>query len=479
MTSTPVSDVGTPRMATCPDNNDNAEHGRTARRLAWTENEDIRLINAWLTSSRIKKQDMYYYWANVAAIFSSTTPRDRRREVKHLKGHWHKISKKIARFDNCWCQVKAKYPSAVSDTMELMDKTWAIFNEEARVMYLEEEKHRFAFDHCWKALWEQPKWKAYISSLSSKRSKLSESEDCTSSSEDTTDAPDKEIDEHGCNTVKEKNEGKGRMPSSWELEKNVQCSSDLQNMRKKKRGEMTRVQLLHSDKNIELSRIEQLGSKGNDALISEKQPELLIAGVSSYKEFLPGSELLAGNSKFSEYQHGRALREDDPEEEMLEQDYNALDHDRATVREKLPGKETGPHVRKKPEHGRVRWGNVPERETGTQSCKLTKLKRKRKGRALPCLSEVQQDIKHAVDLQTMLRKDHEKMSEVQLRLSKEKLEFAKLKQQEAKDKKERTLHKNYSELLMADTSRFNDFQKAEYEKAVRRMGEMLFGKDDS
>jgi hypothetical protein len=32
---------------------------------------------------------------------------------------------------------------------------------------------------------------------------------------------------------------------------------------------------------------------------------------------------------------------------------------------------------------------------------------------------------------------------------------------------------------MADTSRFNDFQKAEYEKAVRRMGEMLFGKDDS
>jgi hypothetical protein len=45
-------------------------------------------------------------------------------------------------------------------------------------------------------------------------------------------------------------------------------------------------------------------------------------------------------------------------------------------------------------------------------------------------------------LQTMLRKGNENMSEVQLRLSKEKLELAKLKQKEAKDKKERTLHKN-------------------------------------
>ena len=188
---------------------------------------------------------------------------------------------------------------------------------------------------------------------------------------------------------------------------------------------------------------------------------------------------MAGNSKFSEYQHGRALMEDEPEKGTLEQDYNAPDHDRATVRDKLPGKETSPQVCKKQEHGGVVWGNVPQSETGTQSCKLTKPKRKRKGKALPCLPEVQEDIKRAVDLQTMLRKDHEKMSEVQLRLSKEKLEFAKLKQQEAKDKKERTLHKKYSELLMADTSRFSDFQKAEYEKAVRRMGEMLFGRDDN
>ena len=83
-----------------------------------------------------------------------------------------------------------------------------------------------------------------------------------------------------------------------------------------------------------------------------------------------------------------------------------------------------------------------------QSWKVTKLKikRKGKGKGLPCSSKVQEVIKRAVDLQTMLMKDHEKVSEVQLGLSKEKLEFAKLKQQEMKAKKEMTLYEKYLEL---------------------------------
>ena len=53
---------------------------------------------------------------------------------------------------------------------------------------------------------------------------------------------------------------------------------------------------------------------------------------------------------------------------------------------------------------------------------------------------------------------------------KEKLEIARLKHQEAKDRKETTL-------LMAATQRFDEFQKEEHRKAVKRMGEMLFGND--
>ncbi|OEL29249.1 hypothetical protein BAE44_0009732, partial [Dichanthelium oligosanthes] len=66
---------------------------------------------------------------------------------------------------------------------------------------------------------------------------------------------------------------------------------------------------------------------------------------------------------------------------------------------------------------------------------------------------------------TMLQKDREKMSEVHLRLSKEKLELARLKQQEVKDRKETTLYEKYTELLMADTQRFDEFQKEEHRKA--------------
>uniref|UniRef100_A0ACD5XKE4 Uncharacterized protein n=3 Tax=Avena sativa TaxID=4498 RepID=A0ACD5XKE4_AVESA len=493
--STSASDSGTPHTETRREqdidivNDENGQPERTTNRLHWTEKEDIRLISAWLNCPEIKKYDTY--WADITEMYNSTTPRDRRRETKHLKDHWYRMTPKIACFDDCWCQVKAKYPSELSDNMQLLDKTWAMFNVEARAMYLEEEKRRFSYGHCWIAVWGQPKWKSYILSLSSKKAKLSESGDYMSSSEDAEDDPENETSEEGCVAAKEKHgegcvtatekhEGKGRMQSSSEMENDIQCSLDLQSALKSNPVEMTGLQLLHTDQNHEPSRIVQPEREDHEALISEKQPELLMAGTPWYNGFLPGSELLAGNSKLGEFQHGGVLREDEPEKGILGQGYKALDRDRATVMENLPEKETA-QVCKKPEHGRAAGKTVPESETGVQSVKVPKLKRKRevKGKEVPYSSEVQEDIKRAADLQAMLMKDREKVSEVQLRLSKEKLELAKLKQQEAKDKKETILYEKYSELLMADTSKFSDFQKAEYEKAVRRMGEMLFGRDDS
>lgn len=499
-----MSDSGTPHLETGREQEtdiDNDEYGqpeRTTNRLHWTEKEDIRLISAWLNCPKIKKYDTY--WANVTETYNSTTPRDRRRETKHLKCHWYKMTPKIARFDDCWCQVKAKYPSDLSDNMQLLDKTWAMFNVEARAMYLEEVKRRFAYGHCWIAVWDQPKWKSYILSLSSRKAKLSESGDYTSSSEDTEDGPENEMSEEGCVTAKakheegcitakailgegcvtatEKHEGKCRMQSSSEVEKDMQCSLDLQNMLKTNQVEMTGLQPLHTDQNHEPSRIAQPEREHHRALISEKPPEVLMAGTPWYNGSLPVSDLLAGNSKLGEFQHGGVLREDEPEKGTHGQGYKALDRDSETVMENLPEKDTA-QVCKKPEHRKAAGETVPESETGAQSVKVTKLKRKRKGKGkeLPCSSEVQEDIKRAVHLQTMLMKDREKVSEVQLRLSKEKLELAKLKQQEAKDKKETVLYEKYSELLMADTSKFNDFQKTEHEKAVRRMGEILFGRD--
>ncbi|CAN6173956.1 unnamed protein product [Urochloa humidicola] len=420
-----VSYSGTPHSVTGPDvqdtvsvdNEENAEPERTARRLNWSELEDLRLINAWLNIAKpngLKKNDAH--WGKVAKLYNSSTPKDRRRARKQLKPHWHKINKKIAHFYDCWCRVEEKYSSLQSGKLQLMDKTWAKYDEEARAMYLEEAKHRFTLSHLWKAVWDQPKWKNYISSLRSRDTKLSESGDGTSSSEDASDTSEKEMDEQDSMPVKKKWEGESKIsPPSLELQKDIRSSVDPQNMLEK---------------------------------------NLLMVDTSRLHEFQHGKEkLMAGTSRLNEFHHENTVRDNMPEQERHPQGCKGLEY-ASTVRNGAPDKETHP-----------------------QGPKMAKAKRKRKGNVSSPSSEVQEDIKRAMDLQAMLQKDREKMSEVQLRLSNEKLELARLKQQEAKDKKEATLYEKYTELLMADTQRFNDFQKEEHKKAVKRMGEMLFGKD--
>ncbi|EER98710.1 hypothetical protein BDA96_02G176100 [Sorghum bicolor] len=423
---TPVSYSGTPHSVTgsdlqdtvSVDNEENTQPDRTSKRLRlnWTELEDSRLINAWLNSFKLnssRRNDVF--WGDVAKLYNSSTPKDRRRSRKQLKPHWHKITKKMAHFYDCWCQAEKKYSSVQSDKMQMMDKTWVKYDEEARAMYLEEAKHHFTLSHLWKVVWDQPKWKNYISSLYSKGTKLSESGDSTSSSEDANDVSEKEIDEKDSMSAKKKWEGKRKMSSpSLELQQGIQSSVDPQNV------------------------LEKNNLVGDTSRLYEFQHE---------KE-----QLMARTSSFNEFHHGNSVREDIPEKGRHPQDCKVLEH-AMTVR------------------------CAPEKETHPQSSKMEKAKLKRKGNISYPSSEVQEDIKHAVDLQRMLQKDREKMSEVQIQLSKEKLEMARLKHQEAKEKKETTLYEKYTELLMADTKRFNDFQKEEHQKAVKCMGVMLFGKD--
>lgn len=373
-------------------------------------------INAWLNSFKLnssRKNDVL--WGNVAKLYNSSTPKDRRRSRKQLKPHWHKITKKMAHFYDCWCQVEKKYSSVQSDKMQLMDKTWVKYEEEAMVMYLEEAKHHFTMSDLWKAVWDQPKWKSYISSLYSKGTKLSESGDCTSSSEDANEVSEKEMDEKDSMSAKKKWEGKSKMSSpSLELEQGIQSSVDPQNVLEK---------------------------------------NTILADTSRLYELQHEKEkLMAGTSSFNEFHYGNSVREEMPEKGRHQQDCKGLEH-------------------------ALKVRCAAEKGTHPQSSMMEKAKRKRKGNVSYPFSEVQEDIKRAVDLQTMLQKDREKMSEVQIHLSKEKLEMARIKHQEAKEKKETTLYEKYTELLMADTQRFNDFQKEEHQKAVKCMGVMLFGKD--
>ncbi|CAN6349095.1 unnamed protein product [Urochloa humidicola] len=443
-----VSESGTPHSVTGPDEQDivslgndgNAEPDRTSRRLSWTEVEDLRLVNAWLNTSR-QSNSKKHYWANVVGVYNRNTPKDRRRARMQLKTHWQRINKKTAHLYDCWCQVKAKYSSVQSEKIQLMDKTWAMYNEEAREMYLEEAKHHFPFSHCWKAVWDQPKWKSHVSSLYSKKNVLSESDDdCTSCSEDAEDAPETETGEQCSMPVKKKHEVKDKVSSPpSELQEDIGCSVDPQNMIVKDHKEMKEAELQCSNQKLELARSNQLETKDKEMVVSEMQTDLLMADTSRIHEFQHGRDgLTVDIARFNEFQHGSAVRRDVPEKATHLQGHRTVEHT-GTVR-----------------------GGIPENETYQQGSKVAKSKQKRKGNATTPLSEVQEDIKRAVNLQTMLQKDREKMSEVQLRLSKEKLELARLKQQEAKDRKETILYEKYTELLMADTQRFDEFQKDEH-----------------
>ncbi|KAM0856756.1 hypothetical protein ACQ4PT_048909 [Festuca glaucescens] len=135
---------------------------RTEKRLLWTKEEDLRLVSAWLNNSNDPIQSNYrkneQYWKEVAAVYNSTTPKNRARLVKQVKDRFAKIKKKVAWFGASWKEANALYASGESDV-----------DLKKRAMQTYESDHKddgpFMFDHCWEVLKEQPKWDAYLERL--------------------------------------------------------------------------------------------------------------------------------------------------------------------------------------------------------------------------------------------------------------------------------------------------------------------------
>ncbi|KAE8766974.1 Ribosomal protein-like [Hordeum vulgare] len=111
---------------------------RTEKRLTWTEQEDCRLVSAWLNNSNdpiqsnFRKNDQY--WKEVAAVYNSTTPKNRAREVKQLKDRFAKIKKKVAWFCASW-----KEANALCE-----EPKWVAYLE--RLEDVEPDKRKFSVD---------------------------------------------------------------------------------------------------------------------------------------------------------------------------------------------------------------------------------------------------------------------------------------------------------------------------------------------
>ncbi|XP_047064676.1 uncharacterized protein LOC124672498 [Lolium rigidum] len=144
------------------DNANGDDCTRTEKRLLWTKEEDLRLVGAWLNNSNDPIQSNYrkneQYWKEVAAVYNSTTPKNRARLVKHVKDRFAKIKKKVAWFCASWKEANALYASGESD-VDLKKRAMQTYEEDHK------EDGPFMFHHCWEVLKKEPKWDAYLERL--------------------------------------------------------------------------------------------------------------------------------------------------------------------------------------------------------------------------------------------------------------------------------------------------------------------------
>jgi hypothetical protein len=160
------------------------EGGRRGVRLNWTEDENIRLLSAWVNNSvdPIDGNDkkLEHYWKAVAAEFNSNTPSNRKRTVVQCKSHWKGVKKEVTKFCGVYSQVTRTWRSGESDDM-ILQRAHAWFKSQ-------NSEKPFTLEYMWKELKKLPKWQRIIEEdNNNKRTKISESGAYTSSSNQDTE----------------------------------------------------------------------------------------------------------------------------------------------------------------------------------------------------------------------------------------------------------------------------------------------------
>lgn len=193
------------------------EVGR-AQRINWTEEENLRLVFAWLNNSvdsvqgNGKKSE--YYWKDVANEFNGNRPTNaHKRTVKQLKTHWGNVKRDVAKFCGVYANVRSTFTSGHSDDM-IMEKAHEWYKSQSG-------EKPFTLEYMWRELKDQPKWRTVAKKelQKNKRTKISESGAHTSSSNRDTEeeTASKERRPEGQKKAKERLRGKGKGTSSSPL----------------------------------------------------------------------------------------------------------------------------------------------------------------------------------------------------------------------------------------------------------------------
>ena len=133
---------------------DNSDEEKRGGRMNWTEEEDLKLVSAWLHNSidsvKGNAQKGNDFWKKIVAEFNSHVSVDRQRTVSQCKTHYTKTNKLIVHFNGCWIRMKRAHGSGESDD-QVMERAHAIYKREAK-------EKPFTFDYWWKVVKDQPKW---------------------------------------------------------------------------------------------------------------------------------------------------------------------------------------------------------------------------------------------------------------------------------------------------------------------------------
>ena len=98
---------------------DNSDDGKKGGRMNWTEEENLKLVSAWLHNSvnsvkgNAQKEDNF--WKKIVAEFNSSVSVDRKRTVSQCKSRYTKTNKLIVHFNGCWIRMKRAHDSGESD----------------------------------------------------------------------------------------------------------------------------------------------------------------------------------------------------------------------------------------------------------------------------------------------------------------------------------------------------------------------------
>ncbi|KAF8716828.1 hypothetical protein HU200_025925 [Digitaria exilis] len=140
---------------------------RSDRRLNWSNEEDIRLVSAWLHNSidpvdgNDKKSDQY--WS--AVTYNSTTKCNRMRNRNQLKLRWERIKKPVTEFNGCYERITKVHQSGMSDDQKM---------DQAMQLYASEHSEKpFTMLHVWRILRHERKWSAHVKKLSKEKNSTS------------------------------------------------------------------------------------------------------------------------------------------------------------------------------------------------------------------------------------------------------------------------------------------------------------------